>query len=56
MLSILLQLAVIYLPVMNTVFKTVPLALHHWVYMGTATVLIFILGMMAAKLVDRPNR
>jgi P-type Ca2+ transporter type 2C len=55
-LSILLQLAVVYLPVMNTVFKTVPLALHHWVYMGTATVLIFILGMMAARLVARPNR
>lgn len=55
-LSILLQLAVVYLPVMNTVFKTVPLALHHWVYMGTATVLIFILGMMAARLLERPNR
>jgi magnesium-transporting ATPase (P-type) len=55
-ISILLQLAVVYLPVMNTIFKTTPLALHHWVHMGAACVVIFILGMVAARLVAKPNQ
>ncbi|MDQ1336129.1 MAG: P-type Ca2+ transporter type [Thermodesulfobacteriota bacterium] len=55
-LSILLQMTVVYLPLMNRIFKTTPLAPHHWVYMGAATVGIFIIGMVAAKLVGRPNQ
>jgi len=55
-LSLLLQVAVVYVPVMNVIFKTGPLALHHWAYMGAVTVVIFILGMVAAGLVSRSNQ
>ncbi len=55
-LSLLLQAAVVYLPVMNTLFETTPLTVRHWAYMGAVTVVIFILGMVAARLVARPDQ
>ncbi|MFO7599632.1 MAG: cation-translocating P-type ATPase [Candidatus Desulfacyla sp.] len=55
-LSLLLQIAVVYVPVMNLIFKTAPLALRHWVYMGAATGVIFILGMVAARLIAKPDQ
>jgi len=55
-LSLLLQVAVVYVPVMNVIFKTTPLDYRHWIYMGATTVVIFILGMLAARLVARPSQ
>ena len=55
-LSLLLQAAVVYVPAMNTLFKTTPLTVRHWAYMGAVSVVIFILGMVAARLVSRPNQ
>ncbi|MCF8142706.1 MAG: cation-translocating P-type ATPase [Deltaproteobacteria bacterium] len=55
-LSLLLQVAVVYVPVMNVIFKTTPLAARHWGYMGAVTVAIFIVGMVAARLIARPNQ
>lgn len=52
----LLQVAVVYLPVMNLIFKTTALALHHWVYMGGVMVVMFVLGMILAKAVNRYHR
>lgn len=52
-LSILLQLAVVYVPVMNLVFKTRPLALHHWGYILAVMVVMFVVGTVAVKQVNR---
>jgi P-type Ca2+ transporter type 2C len=54
-LSILLQLAAVYLPIMNALFKTAPLFSRHWVTMGVVAAVIFIVGMVAARVVTKPD-
>jgi Ca2+-transporting ATPase len=50
-LSVLLQVAVVYVPVMNIVFRTTPLALHHWAYILVVMVVMFLLGRLIARLI-----
>ena len=52
-LSVLLQLAVVYVPVMNIVFKTTALAPYHWGYMGAVMAAMFMIGMVIAKQINR---
>jgi P-type Ca2+ transporter type 2C len=52
-LSVLLQVAVVYVPVMNVFFKTTPLALYHWGYMGAVMAVMFVMGMVIAKQTNR---
>ena len=53
LLSVLLQVAVVYVPVMNIIFKTTPLALYHWVYICAVMAVMFVLGTIIAKLIHR---
>jgi len=53
LLSVLLQVAVVYVPVMNVVFKTTPLALYHWGYMGAVMAVMFVIGTLIAKQINR---
>jgi len=55
-LSILLQLAAVYLPIMNTLFKTTPLVPRHWVTMGVVAAVIFIVGMIATRVIAKPDQ
>lgn len=48
--SVLLQIAVIYTP-LNKIFYTVPLSLMHWGHIISVSVLLFIVGTLAAKLI-----
>jgi len=52
-LSVLLQVAVVYVPVMNVVFKTTALAPYHWGYMGIMMAVIFVIGTVIAKQINR---
>ncbi|MBU0989371.1 MAG: cation-translocating P-type ATPase [Proteobacteria bacterium] len=52
-LSVLLQLAVVYVPVMNIVFKTTALAPYHWGYMGAVMAAMFMIGMVIAGQINR---
>ena len=52
-LSVLLQVAVVYVPVMNIVFKTTALSLHHWGYMGAVMAITFVIGTVMTRLVNR---
>ncbi len=51
--SVLLQVAVVYMPVMNIIFKTTPLALYHWGYIGVVMAMMFVIGIIIAKLIHR---
>jgi len=53
LLSVLLQVAVVYVPVMNVIFKTTPLALYHWGYIGAVMAVMFVIGTIIAKLIHR---
>ena len=53
LLSVLLQVAVVYVPVMNIIFKTTPLALYHWVYIGAVMAVMFVLGTIIARVIHR---
>jgi len=53
LLSVLLQVAVVYVPVMNIIFKTTPLALYHWGYIGAVMAVMFVIGTIIAKLIHR---
>ncbi len=55
-LSVLLQVAVVYVPVMNIVFKTTPLNLYHWGYMGAVMAVIFIIGVVITRLINRNSQ
>lgn len=55
LLSLLLQAAVVYLPTMNRLFKTAPLAPYHWLHIGIATGVVFVLGMMAGRVISSPH-
>jgi Ca2+-transporting ATPase len=52
-LSVLLQVAVVYVPVMNIVFKTTALTPYHWGYMGAVMVIIFVTGAVMTRLINR---
>jgi len=51
--SVLLQVAVVYVPVMNVIFKTTPLALYHWGYIGAVMAAMLVLGTIIVKLINR---
>jgi len=53
LLFVLLQAAVVYVPVMNVIFKTTPLTLYHWGYIGAIMAVMFVLGTIIAKLIHR---
>jgi Ca2+-transporting ATPase len=53
LLSVLLQVAVVYVPVMNVVFKTAPLSLFHWLYIASVMAAMFILGTITVKSIHR---
>ncbi|MBK5102285.1 MAG: HAD-IC family P-type ATPase, partial [Desulfobacteraceae bacterium] len=53
MLSVALQVAVVYVPIMNVVFKTTALALYHWGYIGAVMVVLFVAGTGIAKQINR---
>jgi len=52
-LSVLLQVAVVYVPEMNIVFKTTALAPYHWGYMCAVLVFMFVIGTVIAKRINR---
>jgi len=52
LLSVLLQVAVVYVPVMNVVFKTAPLALYHWGSITAVMAAMFVLGTIIVKLIQ----
>ena len=52
-LSVALQVAVVYVPIMNVVFKTTALALYHWGYIGAVMVVLFVAGTSIAKQINR---
>ena len=51
--SVLLQVLVIYVPVMNTVFKTTALNFSHWIYIVVVMIALFIMGKVMIWLVHR---
>jgi len=53
LLSILLQTAVIYVPVMNVVFKTAPLSIHHWGYIVLMMAAMYVIGSLVTKRIGR---
>jgi Ca2+-transporting ATPase len=53
LLSILLQAAVVYTPLMNIVFKTRPLSLHHWGYIIGMMAAVYVVGTAMAKRIGR---
>ena len=53
LLSVLLQVAVVYVPVMNVIFKATLLTLYHWGYIGAVMAVMFVLGTIIAKLIHR---
>jgi Ca2+-transporting ATPase len=52
-LSVALQVAVVYVPIMNVVFKTTALALYHWGYIGAVMAVLFVIGTGIAKQINR---
>jgi len=52
-LSVLLQVAVVYVPEMNIVFKTTALAPYHWGYMCAVMVFMFVIVTVIAKRINR---
>ena len=51
--SVLLQVLVIYVPIMNTVFKTTALNFSHWIYIVVVMIALFIIGKVMTWLVHR---
>jgi Ca2+-transporting ATPase len=52
-LSVLLQVAVVYVPVMNIVFKTTALSPYHWGYMCAVMAAMFVIGTAITRLINR---
>jgi Ca2+-transporting ATPase len=53
LLSILLQVAVVYVPVLNIVFKTTALTLYQWGHIFAVMALLFVAGTVIAKRINR---
>jgi Ca2+-transporting ATPase len=52
-LSMLLQVAVVYVPALNIVFKTTALTLYHWGHIVGVMAILFVVGTVVARLLDR---
>ena len=52
-LSVLLQAAVVYVPVMNVIFRTTELDLYHWIYICVVMTVMFAIGTIIAKQINR---
>ena len=52
-LSVLLQAAVVYVPVMNVIFRTTELDLYHWIYICVVMTVMFVIGTIIAKQINR---
>jgi len=52
-LSVLLQVAVVYVPVMNIVFKTTALSPYHWGYICAVMAAMFVIGTAITRLINR---
>jgi len=52
-LSVLLQVAVVYVPMMNIVFKTTALSPYHWGYMCAVMAAMFVIGTAITRLINR---
>jgi Ca2+-transporting ATPase len=52
-LSVMLQVAVVYVPMMNIVFKTTPLTLYHWGHIGAVMAILFVAGTIIVKQINR---
>jgi hypothetical protein len=48
-----LQVAVIYVPVMNIIFKTTALSLTHWGYIFGVMAGMFVMGKIIVKQINR---
>ncbi|MBN1847832.1 MAG: HAD-IC family P-type ATPase [Deltaproteobacteria bacterium] len=55
-LSVLLQIAVVYIPPMNAIFKTTGLSLSHWIHIGMVMIALFIVGKVLTRLIHRPGK
>jgi hypothetical protein len=42
-------MAVVYVPVMNMVFKTTPLSLHHWGFIVAMMAVMYVMGTFITK-------
>jgi Ca2+-transporting ATPase len=51
--SIGLQLLVVYLPVLQPIFKTVPLGLKDWGVIALACVVVYVIGVQASRIIAR---
>jgi len=51
--SIGLQLLVVYLPVLQPIFKTVPLGLRDWAVIALACVMVYVIGVQASRIIAR---
>jgi Ca2+-transporting ATPase len=56
LISVALQAGVVYIPFMNTVFKTVPLQLGHWLHIGAASVAMAAACAVSAAVLGRISR
>jgi len=53
LLSILLQVSVVYTPLMNMVFKTRPLSLHHWGFIIGIMLAMYVIGSLITNRMER---
>jgi Ca2+-transporting ATPase len=53
LLSILLQVVVVYTPLMNIVFKTRPLSLHHWGFIIGIMLAMYVIGTLITRRIGR---
>ena len=52
-LSVLLQVAVVYVPVLNIVFKTTALTLYHWSHIAAVMAILFVAGTIITKQINQ---
>ncbi|MGC9365959.1 MAG: cation-translocating P-type ATPase [bacterium] len=52
-ISILLQFAVVYIPFLNIIFKTVPLGIVHWIYIAGTIAAMFVIGQVLIWIMEK---